>query len=85
MATKTRVRKIIVHNEKCTGCRTCEIVCSLVNEGICNPSLARLKVNYDPFTAETKIEIGPRCVVCQECIKWCPTEALTASYIRQEG
>jgi Fe-S-cluster-containing dehydrogenase component len=83
LVSKTRVRRVIVNNTKCTGCRTCEIVCSLVNDGECNPELARLKVYYDPFTAETRIEVGPKCMVCQECIKWCPTGALKAGYSRE--
>src|SRR5450756_1238122 len=30
--------RISVHAEKCTGCRCCELACSLRNYGECNPA-----------------------------------------------
>ena len=38
-------RKVLLSfNELCTGCRICELMCSLRNTGMVNPSLARIKV-----------------------------------------
>ena len=85
MATKTRIKKVLVNSKICTGCRICETVCSLVNEGECNPTLARLHVLFDPFTAKAQVEVGPRCTLCQECIKWCPVQALSAGYSKDGG
>ena len=84
MATKTRLRQVVVHDEKCCGCRTCEIVCALVNDGECNPAIARLHVFFDQFTGEAKIDVEPRCVLCGECVRWCPTEALSVGYSKKE-
>lgn len=30
--------------EKCTGCKLCEIACSLKNERVCNPSASRIHI-----------------------------------------
>ena len=37
-------KQLIVSPEKCTGCGTCEMVCSVSRTGVCNGSLARLSV-----------------------------------------
>ena len=84
MVIKTRMRRIILHNEKCCGCHTCETVCSLVNEGECNPAKARLHVFFDQFTGEARVDVGTRCVFCGECVRWCPTEALSTGYSKKE-
>jgi carbon-monoxide dehydrogenase iron sulfur subunit len=36
--------RIVLDPEKCDGCRVCEAVCSLVNEGESNPVKSRIKV-----------------------------------------
>lgn len=80
MAVKTRLRKVVTHSERCCGCHTCETICSLTNEGECSPAKARLHVLFDQFSGESQIEVGPRCILCGECIRWCPTQALSAAY-----
>ncbi len=67
----------IIHNQDiCSGCRTCEIVCSTYHEGISSPSLSRLQIK--------KYELGGyitdvmACKQCDgpECLWACPTGAL---------
>lgn len=59
----------------CTGCRTCEVICSLVHEETCNPRKGRLSViRVEPAMNKT--------VVCYQCRKppcgeKCPVEAIT--------
>ena len=36
--------RIVLHPTKCVGCRVCEGICSLVNEGESNPVNRRIKV-----------------------------------------
>ena len=47
--------------EKCTGCRLCELVCSVMHDGISNPARSRIKV--------VKWEAEGRYVpmICQQC------------------
>lgn len=52
------MKQIIVHQEKCTACRECELACSFSHTGEFNPALSRIRVNdfygeqfYLPMTA----------------------------------
>jgi len=60
--------------QKCTGCRLCELVCSVFHHGVSNPSRSRIKVVkweseglYVPIT----------CQQCEDapCISVCPVKA----------
>lgn len=69
---------ISVNLERCTGCRTCEIACSLHNYGECNPARARI------FIVRTQRDgvVTTVPVVCQQCAKplcldLCPSQAIT--------
>jgi anaerobic carbon-monoxide dehydrogenase iron sulfur subunit len=52
---------MVVNSRVCTGCRTCEIICSLSHEGECNPEISRIHI----FQQEEKGLDLP--VVCQQC------------------
>ncbi|MHB0981123.1 MAG: 4Fe-4S dicluster domain-containing protein [Thermoleophilia bacterium] len=71
-------RVITVDTEKCTGCRTCEIACSLHTYGECNPSRSRISI----IRTQDDGLIVTIPVVCQQCVKplclnMCPSEALS--------
>lgn len=66
---------ILVDPNKCTGCRLCELVCSVKNEGVSNPIKSRIQVvKWE--------EVGYYMVmVCQQCddaacMAACPVDAL---------
>ncbi|MCX7702682.1 MAG: 4Fe-4S dicluster domain-containing protein [Planctomycetota bacterium] len=67
---------ILVDIGRCTGCRLCEMVCSVKNEGVTNPTKARIQVvKWD--TEGTAIP-----VVCQQCedapcAAVCPVSAIS--------
>ena len=67
-------RVLMIDHEKCTGCRQCEMVCSVFHNGASNPSRSRIKVVkwehvgfYLPMT----------CQNCEKpfCVEVCPTKA----------
>ncbi|NIP66883.1 4Fe-4S dicluster domain-containing protein [Candidatus Bathyarchaeota archaeon] len=60
---------------KCSGCRKCEIACSLHHEGKIWPEASRIRV----FMLVPGAEVPHFCVQCQDypCVEACPTEALS--------
>jgi anaerobic carbon-monoxide dehydrogenase iron sulfur subunit len=54
-------KNLYVDQEKCTGCRLCEMACSVNKEGASNPARARIKV----VKWETEGFYLP--MVCQQC------------------
>jgi carbon-monoxide dehydrogenase iron sulfur subunit len=53
---------IVVDQTLCMACRECEVACSLVHEGECNPALSRIRIEFDDFKPQL-----PTVVVCKQC------------------
>lgn len=67
-------RHIFIDPTRCTGCRLCELACSMVHHGILSTHRSRIKV----ITFPSPVHHQP--VVCQACddapcIKVCPVNA----------
>ena len=62
---------------KCSGCRRCEIVCSLSHEGKIWPEASRVRV----FMLVPGVEVPHLCAQCHDypCVDACPTDALSVS------
>ena len=68
-------KQLVVKPEKCTGCRTCELICSFEKTGAFNPALSAVTViAYD----EAALAVPMMCQQCDEapCVKICPVGAL---------
>ena len=70
-------RVLIVDVDNCTGCKACELVCSLYKHGEHNPSKSYIWVarNYEmdvniPLLA---VQCDPNCI---KCVEYCPTQCL---------
>ena len=63
--------------ELCTGCQTCQLICSTARRGKTSPKMARLKVYRDDFGSDKDYEPKP-CLHCPEpsCWKACEFDAL---------
>ncbi len=69
-------KMLLVDSRKCTGCRTCEIVCSAQHEGASDPSRSRIHVvkwEWDGFMMPFS------CQQCQDapCVVVCLLKALS--------
>jgi len=69
-------KNLLIYPEKCLGCRTCEMFCSLSHTGTCNPARSRVNI--------IKMDLDVRCVpvVCQQCVdpaceNSCPVGAIS--------
>ena len=60
---------------KCSGCRRCEIACSLRHEGRIWPEASKIRV-FMPFPG---VEVPHLCAQCDDypCVASCPVDALT--------
>jgi len=62
---------------KCSGCRKCEIACSLFHEGKIWPEASRIRV----FMLVPGAEFPHLCAQCEDypCVEACPEDALSIS------
>ncbi len=67
---------LMVDFEKCTGCRLCELVCSVKQEGVSNPSRSRLKIEKWEWEG---LYIPMTCQQCEDapCKAACPVKAIS--------
>ena len=67
---------ILVDQDKCTGCRLCEMICSVKHEGVSNPTRSRINV------IKWFMEGYHMPMICQQCmdapcVAVCPKDALS--------
>ncbi len=68
--------KVLVSDpKKCTGCKLCELACSLRHEGECNPDLSRIRIiDWN----NQGIYLPVSCQQCEDgsCMAVCPKDAI---------
>lgn len=69
---------ITIDEVKCTGCRICQLRCSISHENAFNLSLSRIKISrLVQEQSEYRISITDQCDDCGICVRYCPYGALT--------
>ena len=68
-------KALYIDYQKCTGCRLCELVCSVSHDGKSNPARSRIRVMK--WEAEG-LYIPMSCQQCQDapCLNVCPVKAI---------
>jgi protein NrfC len=69
---------LLVDIEKCQGCVSCMLACSLIHEGVESLSLSRIQVMQNPFAGFPDDLTIEQCRQCVDpaCVNVCPTGAL---------
>ncbi|MDF1512563.1 MAG: TIM barrel protein [Anaerolineae bacterium] len=77
-APELQWNRIVFDPDWCRTCKLCEMVCSISHEGEARPSLARIQIAFDAFTADNPIK-GSVCAQCLDapCISACPVDAMS--------
>ena len=69
-------KKIVRNDERCSGCLSCTLACSLFNFDLINPERSFIKLDKNERTQSFAISIDEGCKLCGECVKACAYEAL---------
>lgn len=72
---KTKTFEIIINEEKCTGCRICQLICSYLYQGIYAPAKAHVQIS-DVYEMKPKIKFLETCTQCGQCAQHCLYGAL---------
>ena len=69
---------ILIDTEKCSGCRLCEVACSLKNMKECNPERSRIRVIRTQNTGQLEF-VPSTCMQCETamCELVCPAGAIS--------
>ena len=69
------MKQLVIHPERCTACRMCELACSMEHEGVFDPSRSRIQVE---IFLEDAFYLPMACYHCDDypCGQVCPTEAI---------
>jgi protein NrfC len=72
---------LLVDIEKCQGCASCMLACSLIHEGVESLSLSRIQIVQNSFLAFPDDLTVEQCRQCVDppCVQVCPTGALDAN------
>jgi carbon-monoxide dehydrogenase iron sulfur subunit len=68
-------KALVANIDRCTGCRLCESICSLVHTETCNPERSRMRI----LKLEQKgMDFPMFCLQCEDaaCIAACPVSAI---------
>ena len=71
---------LLVDIEKCQGCVSCMLACSLIHEGVESLSLSRIQIMQNSFASFPDDLTIEQCRQCVDpaCVEICPVGALTA-------
>ena len=69
-------KKIIITPNKCNGCMTCALTCSITYNDEFDLSKSHIQIETDDFNGVFKISYLSTCYNCCKCSDLCPTKCL---------
>ena len=76
MATEMKGKVVIFDPDRCSGCRICELVCSMEHQGEYNPKKSFIRIMANEETGVYIAILDVRCDFCNQCVEACPLDAL---------
>lgn len=70
------IKRIVIDQNKCSGCRLCEVTCSEFHEGEINPALSRIIIVKNEEIGEDRPSICEQCDNAP-CADSCPIDAIS--------
>lgn len=71
--------KLKIDQEKCVGCRTCEIACSFHHKKVCNPEYSSIRIVFlknDQLDIRLLSNCDCNSSQIPLCIEFCPKKAI---------
>lgn len=68
---------LIFSADRCTGCKICELTCSMVKSGEYNPQKSYIKLIRNWEMDVNIATLNLKCDFCGKCVEWCPTDAIS--------
>lgn len=78
-------KALAVNPNRCIGCSTCALTCSITYHNEFNLSKAHISIKKQDFEGVFQISFASTCKGCKECAKVCPSDALSIVEIDEGG
>ena len=71
-----RVYDLVVNPEKCSGCYTCQVRCSMRLHRVASSAQTAILIERVPYQQGSTISFTEECDLCTICALFCPYGAL---------
>ena len=78
-------KALAVAPNRCTGCSSCALTCSITHHDEFNPAKAHISIKKYDFEGLFHITFASTCKGCLECARLCPSGALRVVEIDEGG
>ncbi len=69
-------RTLIFDADNCTGCKICELICSMTCHGEYNPRRSHIRLLRNREMDVMIAALDTDCNFCGSCVEWCPYDVL---------
>lgn len=69
-------KSLLFDADRCTGCRICELICSMTCYGEYNPRRSHIRLLRNREMDVKVAALDAVCDFCGRCVEWCPNQVL---------